>query len=105
MYVRGDQLKGLIESIAIPPNLEPFIEPFDPGSVLRTGVKIDFLHEREWRLPSHFTFEYSDLEYVLVESIEDATYVVHQIGAERLPERKLIPLNTYEEIRKAWGKK
>lgn len=104
LYVRGDQLKKLIELKAIPPDLEPFIEPFDPGAVLKPEVPIDFLHEREWRLPSHFTFEYSDLEYVLVESIADATSVVHQIGSERLPEKKLIPLNTYEEIRKAWGK-
>lgn len=104
LYVRGDQLKRLIEANAIPPDLEPFIEPFDPGEVLRSGVRIDYLHEREWRLPSQFTFEYSDLEYVLVESIEEATDVVHQIGSQRLPEKKLIPLDTYEEIRKAWGK-
>jgi hypothetical protein len=104
LYVRGEQLKKLIAAGAIPPDLEPFIEPFDPGGVLKQGVKIDYLHEREWRLPSQFTFEYSDLEYVLVESIEDATYVVHQIGRRRLPEEKLIPLKTYEGIRKAWGK-
>lgn len=104
LYVRGDQLKKLIEDKAIPPDLEPFIQPFDPEAVLRPEVKIDYLHEREWRLPSQFTFEYSDLEYVLVESIEEATSVVHQIGSQRLPEKKLIPLNTYEEIRKAWGK-
>jgi len=104
LYVRGDQLKKLIEAKDIPPDLEPFIQPFDPKAVLKPGVKIDYLHEREWRLPSQFTFEYSALEYVLVESIEEATSVVHQIGSQRLPEKKLIPLNTYEEIRKAWGK-
>jgi len=104
LYVRGDQLKRLIDASAIPPDLEAFIEPFDPGEVLRHGVKIDYLHEREWRLPLQLTFEYSDLEYVLVESIEEATSVVHLIGSQRLPEKKLIPLNTYEEIRKAWRK-
>lgn len=104
LYIRGNQLKRLIAGGAIPPDLEPFIAPFDPEAVLKRGVKIDYLHEREWRLPSQFTFEYNDLEYVLVESIDEASSVVHQIGAERLPERKLIPLNTYEEIRKGWGK-
>jgi hypothetical protein len=104
LYVRGDHLKEWIASATIPPHLEPFIQPFDPLAVIKPAVKIDYLHEREWRLPLKFTFEYSDLEYVLVESIEEATRVVHQIGSERLPEKKLIPLDTYEEIRKAWGK-
>jgi hypothetical protein len=104
LYVRGDQLSKLIGAGNIPPDLEPFIEPFDPKAVLRRGVTIDYLHEREWRLPSQLSFEYSDLEYVLVKSIEEATSVVHRIGAANLPEKKLIPLNTYEEIRKAWGK-
>jgi hypothetical protein len=104
LYVRGDQLKRLIDAQVIPSDLEPFIQPFDPEAVLKQGVKIDYLHEREWRLPSEFTFEYSDLEYVLVRSIKEATAVVHEIGAQRLPEKKLIPLDTYEEIRKSWGK-
>jgi hypothetical protein len=103
LYVRGDLLKELGETV--PLNIEPFIEPFDPKAVLKQGVPIDYLHEREWRLTSQFTFEYSDLEYVLVESIEEANSVVHKIGSHRLPDRKLIPLNTYEEIRKGWGGK
>jgi hypothetical protein len=104
LYVRGDHLNRLIQSNTIPSALEPFIAPFDPDAVIKPPVKIDFLHEREWRLPARFSFDYNDLEYVLVESIEEAHRVVHQIGAKRLPEKKLIPLNVYEEIRKAWGK-
>ena len=104
LYVRGDHLKALIDAGEVPPNLEPFIEPFDPKEVLKRGVKIDYIQEREWRLPNEVAFEYSDLEYVLVESIEDVTNIVHEIGAASLPEKKFIPLNTYEEIRKAWGK-
>jgi hypothetical protein len=102
LYVRGDHLKELGE--AIPQVIEPFVEPFDPKAVLKEGVRIDYLHEREWRLPSALTFEYSDLDYVLVESIEEVNDVVHKIASHRLPEKKLIPLNTYEQIRKAWGR-
>ena len=97
-------MKRMIEAKKIAPGLEPFITPFDPEAVLKREVKIDYLHEREWRLPLQFAFEYADLEYVLVESIEDATSIVHKIGSENLPEKKLIPLSIYEEIRKAWGK-
>jgi hypothetical protein len=105
LYVRGDHLNALITNNAIPASLEPFIQPFDPKAVLRSGVPIDFIHEREWRLPSSFEFEYKDIEYVIVQSISDATTLVQTIGSEYLPEEKIIPLSIYEEIRKAWGKK
>lgn len=104
LYLRGDHLKHLIETRSIPSTLEPFIQPFDPKEVIRSGVKIDYLHEREWRLPTELSFEYGNLEYVLVKSLEDATSVVRTIGSQSLPEKKLIPLDTYEEIQRAWGK-
>jgi hypothetical protein len=104
LYIRGDHLAALIENRTIPASLEPFIQPFDPTANIRTGVRIDFLHEREWRLPLALTFEYSDLQYVLVNSIDEATNIVHTIGSRNLPEEKVIPLSIYEEIRNAWGK-
>ena len=104
LYVRGDQLKSLIASGTIPQNIEPFITPFDPKGTIKPGVKIDYIHEREWRLPTQLQFDYNDLEYVLVGTIAEATHVVHTIGSRSLPEKKLIPLSTYETIREAWGK-
>lgn len=101
LYLRGDLVKEL--GGAIPPAIEPFIEPFDPKAVLKQGVRVDYVHEREWRLLSPLTFEYADLEYVLVDSMKEATDVVREIGLQNLPERKLIPLKIYDEIRKAWG--
>jgi hypothetical protein len=101
LYVRGDTVRGLAGDI--PASIEPFIAPFDPEALLKPGVPLDFLHEREWRLPSPLAFEYSDLEYVLVESIRDATWVVHQIGEQHLPEEKLIPMEVHRTIKSAWG--
>lgn len=100
LYIRGDTLKSLIGNL--PTSLEPFIAPFDPQGVLQPGVRLNFLHEREWRLPKSLMFEYSDVEYVIVESIDNAAQVVHQIGAQRLPEDKLIPIEVYRNIRTAW---
>jgi hypothetical protein len=104
LYVRGDHLSALKTSGTIPTSLESFIQPFDPKAVLRRGTPIDFIHEREWRLPLSLIFEYKDLEYVLVQSIAEATTLVKAIGSGHLPEKKIIPLGIYEEIRKAWGK-
>jgi hypothetical protein len=101
LYVRGDTLRDL--GANIPASIKPFIAPFDPEAVLTPGVPLDWLHEREWRLSSSLAFEYSDIQYVLVESIRDATSVVHEIGAQRLPDEKLIPIEVHRNIKRAWG--
>jgi len=100
LYIRGTTLQSLMGSL--PTNLEPFIAPFDPESVLQPGVRLDYLHEREWRLPRSLMFGYSDVEFVIVESIKDAAQVVNQIGAQRVPEDKFIPIEVYRNIRTAW---
>jgi hypothetical protein len=100
LYLRGDTLSTIGDQI--PQELHPFIAPFDPEATLKPGVRLDYLHEREWRLPDSLTFKYADIEYVLVESIEDASWVVHQIGAQQLPESKIIPMAVYRNIKQAW---
>jgi hypothetical protein len=100
LYLRGDAL--LAFGKRIPEELHAFIAPFDPQATLQPGVSLDYLQEREWRLPGSLTFEYADIEYVIVESIEDASALVHQIGAQQLPEAKVIPMEVYRNIRQAW---
>jgi hypothetical protein len=100
LYVRGDTLK---KWTTIPAALEPLITPFDPEGVIKPGVILDFLDEREWRLPCDLCFEYSDLEYVIVGSIKDAVDIVHEIGAANLPQEKVIPIEVYKAIKSSWG--
>jgi hypothetical protein len=101
LYIRGDTLNILGSNI--PSQLAPFIAPFDPDSVLKPGVRLDWLREREWRLPSSLQFQYSDLKHLLVDTMEDADYFVRQIGSHQLPSEKVIPLEVYGNIKRAWG--
>ena len=101
LYIRGDSLRAIGGNI--PLNLEPFIAPFDPQGIIKAGVPLDYLHEREWRLPESLTFEYSDIEFVIVDAIRDATKVVQQIGAQHIPEHKFIAMEVYRNIKGAWG--
>ncbi len=101
LYLRGDSLVEIGNQI--PQTLHPFIAPFDPEARIRAGVPLDWLHEREWRLPHSLEFTYADVEYVLVESIQEATELVHEIGAQRLPESKVIPMEVYRSIKQAWS--
>lgn len=101
LYIRGD-IQKLIEQ-NIPIEIVPFLAPFDPDGVMNPPIKLDWLHEREWRLPTSLTFEYSDVEYVLVGSIQDSIQVVQRIGAQHVPEDKFIPMDVHRTIRKAWS--
>jgi len=100
LYLRGDNFVNIGNQI--PVLLHPFIQPFDPEARIRPGVPIDWVHEREWRLPHSLEFTYADVEYVLVETIQDATEFVHQMGAQHLPEAKIIPMEVYRNIKRSW---
>ena len=101
LYLRGDVLVGTEDQI--PQALRSFIAPFDPEARIREGVPLDWLHEREWRLPVSLQFEYADIVHVLVDTIQEATEIVHQIGAQNLPESKMIPMEVYRNVNTAWS--
>lgn len=103
LYLRGDLVQTL--SGTIPEQLHPFIAPFDPDAVMKPGVRLDWLHEREWRLGTDLKFEYADIKHVLVESNKDSAEIVHEIGAQNLPDARVIPIEVYRNIEKAWSEK
>ena len=100
LYMRGDSLSTIQSNI--PSYLEPFVVPFDPDGILIPGVHLNWVHEREWRLPTSLEFEYSDIQYVIVANIRDAFDVIRHIGAQNIPEENYIPMDVYRTIRKAW---
>ena len=70
-------------------------------SCTRTRL-LEFLHEREWRLPKYFKFEDSQIEYVIVKSIDDVNSFVDRFGTDRIPRHKYIPMEVYEAVKKGW---
>lgn len=100
LYVRGDMLQNL--GAGLPPDMYPFIAPFDPEAKLKQGVRLDWLQEREWRVPHSLKFADADIQYVLVNSIADASQLVQFIGAQHLPEKKVIPMEVHRQIKQAW---
>ena len=101
LYVRGDHMNSIASNLAVEQRV--FVTPFDPEGVMKPGVRLDFLHEREWRLPGDFKFEYSELEYVIVDSIQDAHDIALAIGEQHVTQHQIIPMETYRVISRAWG--
>lgn len=101
LYIRGDIQKLTQQNI--PEDIVPFLAPFDPDGVMNPPIKLDWLHEREWRLPTSLTFNFNDIEYVVVESTQDVNTVVEHIGAQHVPRHKFIAMDIYRTIQKAWS--
>ena len=101
LYIRGDILQSEIGNL--PQALKAFVVPFDPDGLVQPGVIQDWIHEREWRLPASFTFEYADVKYVLVESIADADHIMQLVGTFNLSATRFIPMEVYSTIKEAWS--
>ena len=101
LYIRGDILQSEIDKL--PQSLKAFVVPFDPDGLVQEGVIQDWIHEREWRLPSTMTFGYADVRYVLVESLVDADKIMQKVGTMNLPAKKFIPMEVYRTIRDEWS--
>ena len=101
LYIRGDILNRIRSRL--PHYLGVFVAPFDPVGISSNGVRLDYLHEREWRLPGSLEFEYSDLEYVIVDSVSDANDVAMEVGEQHLSRSQIIPMESYRIISEAWG--
>ena len=99
LYARGDIIQAL--SPSIPPKLEPFVKPFDPlGEWLEES---NFLYEREWRVPGTFGFEFSDIQFILVDSHSDASGIIRKFGPNNIPEDRVIVMESHRRVMDTWG--
>jgi hypothetical protein len=87
-------------------HLKTFVTPFWPK--YRTGKQknfpfptVDFTHEREWRVPHTLTFDYDDIEFVVLKNYNDMaqfpTALKDSIGRERF-----ILMDNYKLTEKLW---
>ena len=101
MYVRGDTLKAA--GATMPVEMRPLVSPFDPEAVLKEGRPLDWIHEREWRLPCDLTFVDAEVEYIIVDSVADVEELINTFGTDRIPRSKFIVMEVYRNIQEAWG--
>lgn len=105
-YVRPDHFKKQLASGKFDKQLWPFVTPFSPsyrpkhmrGSYFAT---VDYSHEREWRVPHDFPFDYSDIEFVILPDYKTMARFPKEykdiIGRE-----KFILIENYKQIEQLW---
>ena len=91
------------------PHLQTFVTPFWPEyrpPKLKTdeylsGKTVDYSHEREWRVPHDFTFELSQVEFVVLKSYEDMAQFPKELK-DAIGREKFLMMDVYETIERLW---
>lgn len=105
-YVRPDHFKRQLTSGKFDKQLWPFVTPFSPsyrpkhmkGSYFST---VDYSHEREWRVPHDFPFEYSDIEFVILPDYETMAKFPKELK-DVIGREKFILIEIYNQIERLW---
>lgn len=104
-YVRADHW----EKQTWHDHLKTFVTPFWPayraptlrGNEYLGGKTVDFSHEREWRIPHNFTFEYDQVEFVIVNTYEDMAQFPRELKDAVGRDRFLI-MDVYRNVERLW---
>lgn len=87
----------------------PFVTPFVPAYAPQTvknrrpfnGRIVDYSHEREWRVPKNFGFQYSYIKFIVLGSVSDLTKIPEEIVSE-IGVEKFLFMDMYKKIEELW---
>lgn len=104
-YVRADHFKQQWWDNRSKVLMTPFwpdyrsIEQRDPQFL--KGKTVDFSHEREWRVPHDFRFEYNQVEFVVVSSYEDVAQFPKELK-NAIGRENFLMTDVYKQIERLW---
>lgn len=82
--------------------LTPYSPSYDTKYAKKKYPRVDYTHEREWRIPTDLCFEYSDIAFVIIEKHEDYDSLP-KIFKESFDRSKVIVMNNYRKIEELWS--
>ena len=91
------------------PALYAFVTPFAPfyapdaylNEHWQGRPPVDFAHEREWRVPHDFTFEYDQVQFVVVDRYEDVARFPRELK-DAIGRDKFLMMDVYRQIERLW---
>ena len=103
-YVRADHFEKQTWDDHLLTFVTPFWPQYRPKS-LKTkalgGKTIDYAHEREWRIPHDFSFDLSQVEFVILNTYEDMAKFPKDLK-DCIGRNKFILMENYETIERLW---
>jgi hypothetical protein len=91
------------------PDVRTFATPFWPTyrpSTLKdetflSGKTVDYSHEREWRIPHDFTFNYQNIEFIILDTYEDMAKFPRELK-DSIGRNKFLLMDNYRHIELIW---
>ena len=94
---KGDLMKDAFATPFWPAYTPPALkEKFYPYNQV-----VDFSHEREWRIPHDFSFEYDQITFVVVNSYQDMAIFPKDLK-DFIGREKFIMMDNYKKIEELW---
>jgi hypothetical protein len=83
----------------------PFCPPYASSNYIESHWKgkkpIDYTHEREWRVPKDFNFNYTDISFVIVANYEDMAKAPRDLK-DVIGRENWLLMDNYEKIENLW---
>ena len=103
-YVRADHYKKQQWEDHIHTFVTPFWPNYRPKGLQTDalgGKTIDYAHEREWRVPHDFSFDLSQVEFVIMNTYEDMAKFPKELK-DGVGRDKFILMENYKTIERLW---
>lgn len=105
IYANPDMFDGQKWDPSVYPFVTPFVPVYAPDSKKNRppfkGKFCDYTHEREWRLVKDFRFQYTYIQFVILNSYEDMDKIPAHVRGQ-IGENKFVFMETYKQIEKLW---
>ncbi|ODU59976.1 MAG: terminase [Comamonadaceae bacterium SCN 68-20] len=106
-YVRADHYEK--QKGSWDPHVHTFVTPFWPSyrpkSLRENGLmgnkNVDYSHEREWRVPHDLTFEYNQIEFIVLDTYEDMAKFPKELK-DAIGREKFLLMENYKNIANKW---
>lgn len=88
-------------------NAMTFVTPFWPKYASQkqkeqtTFPLCDYTHEREWRIPHDLTFDYNDIEFIVLENYKDMAQFPQELK-DAIGREKFLLMDNYTKIETLW---
>lgn len=105
IYANPDMFEGQKWDPSVYPYITPFVPTYAPDSKKERppfrGKLCDYTHEREWRVVKDFKFQYTYIQFVILNTYGDLEKISETLR-NTIGVNKFIFMETYKHIEKLW---
>lgn len=107
-YARFKMLNAIVNNISdnrtknsVLQFLTPFSPKYDTSYAKQKYKRVDYTHEREWRLPNSLRFNYTDISFIIIKEHEDYDLLPDEFKAD-FDRNKVIVMDNYRLVEELW---